>query len=99
MFLTRFLLVTIVLVALSSPLFALAWRKRKDHTTRNFLVAALIIAVLCGILAESSARLVRQCLESGSPGCVDIGAGALQMLLAGLYIVMAGAMTCVIWRE
>lgn len=99
MFLTRFLLVSVVLLAMSSPLFLLAWRKRNDHTARNFLIAALIVAALSGILAESSARLVRQCIESGSPGCVDIGASGFHSLLIGVYVVVAWAMTYVIWRE
>jgi hypothetical protein len=98
-FITRFLIVSTLLIGLSTPLLFLAWRKRTDHTVRNFLIAALVIAALCGVLAESSARLVRQCLESGSPGCVDIGASGLQTLLIGGYLLVAWAMAYVIWRE
>jgi hypothetical protein len=99
MFLIRFLTVSILLIGLSSPLLVLARRKRSDHTGRNFIISALVVAVLCGVLAESSARLVRQCFESGSPGCIDIGAAGFQALLIGVYLVAAWVMTYVIWRE
>lgn len=99
MFLTRFLLVAALLLAFSTPLLVLARSRRDDHTGRNFLIAALVIAAICGVLAESSARLVVQCFESGSPGCVDIGAAGFQVLLIALYLIVTVIMTYVIWRE
>lgn len=99
MFLSRFLTVSGLLIGLSLPLLYLARRKRADHTARNFILGALAVGLLCGILAESSERLIAQCFESGSPGCVDIGASGFQTLLIGLYAVAAGAMTFVIWKE
>lgn len=99
MLVSRFLAVSGLLIALSVPLLYLARRKRTDHTARNFVLAALAVGILCAILAESSARLVSQCFESGSPGCVDVGASGFQALLIGVYVVAAGAMTYVLWRE
>jgi len=99
MLVSRFLTVSGLLIGLSLPLLYLARRKRADHTARNFVLAALMVGLLSGILAESSERLVAQCFESGSPGCVDIGASGFQALLIGVYVLAAGAMTYLIWRE
>jgi len=98
-FVTSSLVVTGVLAILGGPLFLIAWRRGRRTTIRNFVISGAVIALICGVLAWSSERLVRQCQEAGSPSCFDAGGDGLRFLFVGFYAVSAWINAYFIWHD
>lgn len=97
--LSTFLIVTGVMLVLGSPLFVVAWRHKRTTTTRNFLIGALTVGVLCAVLSGVSERQVGQCQSAGNPDCIDSGAVGLQLVMVGIYVLATWIAAASIYRD
>jgi hypothetical protein len=84
-----FLIATVALLALASPVLIVARRQGRQDTIRNFVIGALVIALVYVTIELVSQRQVEQCIAAGNHDCVDAGAGGLQLLFVGSYVVGA----------
>lgn len=84
-----FLVPTLALLVLALPLFTVAWRNDRRSTIRSFVLTAVGVGILCGLVAITSRRQVAQCLEAGNSDCVDSGAIGLQLVMITFYAVFA----------
>ena len=98
-FITSFVIFGGLLIALAAPLLYMAWRKEMLVTARNFLIGAGVVALLCSVLAVVSERQVMQCLDAGNSDCIDSGAAGMQLLLVGLFVVVAWFNAFFMWRD
>jgi hypothetical protein len=99
LFITSMVLYTGLLAVLAAPLFYVTWRKDRLTAARNFGISALVIAMLCAVLAVVSERQVLQCLDAGNSDCFDSGAVGLQLLFVGIYVAIAWSNAFWMWRD
>jgi hypothetical protein len=98
-FFTTTLAVTGLLGLLGLPLWFVLWRRDRLADSRNFLIAAVVVGVACGLIAANGERQLQQCLDAGNPGCVDPGSSGLQLVLVFGYTITVWVMAFVTWRE
>ena len=99
LFITSMVLYGGLLAVLAAPLFYVTWRKDRLTAARNFGIAALVIALLCAVLAVVSERQVLQCLDAGNSDCFDSGAVGLQLLFIVIYVTIAWSNAFWMWRD
>jgi Tfp pilus assembly protein FimT len=99
LFITSMVIYAGLLAVLAAPLFYVTWRKNRLTAARNFVISALVIALLCAVLAVVSERQVLQCIDAGNSDCFDSGAVGLQLLFIGIYVVIAWSNAFWMWRD
>jgi hypothetical protein len=91
--------ITALVAVLVSPVFVVAWRRRRPKTLRNFAIGSVIIGILCGFIVAVSERQVAQCLDAGNSDCVDAGAAGLQLVIIGAFVAASWIAASVMWRD
>lgn len=99
LFITSMVIYAGLLAFLAAPLFYMTWRKNRLTAARNFGISALVVALLCAVLAVVSERQVLQCIDAGNSDCFDSGAVGLQLLFIGVYVVIAWSNAFWMWRD
>jgi len=84
-FISSFFRYTAVLGVLSIPALVIARREGKPQMARRFLIATLVIGLICGVLAAGSSQLVAQCADVGNTNCVDFGTTGLHITAVVIF--------------
>jgi hypothetical protein len=93
------LLIFVILAGLGLPLWYVAWRERRRDTIRNFVLGALVVAVLAGIVALTSERAVQQCTAVNGRECIDPGSGGVQLVLVTFYLIANWFVAYKMWSD
>lgn len=86
-FLRTLLVVTGMLLLAGAPVLVVSWRVNRKSITRGFAAAAVGFGIFFAFAAVSSDRLVRECGESGSIACLDVGYQGLLFFVALVYFI------------
>lgn len=90
---------TAVAGGLATPVFVVAWKRRRPDTIRSFAVGAFVIGALCGVIAYVSDVQVTQCRDAGAGECVDWGAAGMQFTLVLVFELFAWAIATAVWKD
>ena len=71
------------MIVLAYPLRRIALARGRDHTWRNYITAAVALAVIVAVVDTTSRIAVRQCFEAGNTSCIDFGSAGFQILITG----------------
>ncbi len=88
-FVTSFFLWIGLLLLVSVPVIYFARRQGRTSTIRNFLVAAVAVALAVALTRVVGDLSLEQCYEAGNRQCIDPGSVGLGVLFVGGYIVVA----------
>ncbi|HXV71650.1 MAG TPA: hypothetical protein VEB69_09640 [Acidimicrobiia bacterium] len=98
-FITSTVIMTAVAGGLATPVFVVAWKRRRPDTIRSFAVGAFVIGALCGVIAYVSDVQVTQCRDAGAGECVDWGAAGMQFTLVLVFELFAWAIATAVWKD
>ena len=98
-FLGTFLLVTVVLLVCSIPVFVVCLRRGQTLTPRRFAVAAVLLGLVAGALESGSDLLVERCLAAGNSACFDYGGTGLMILLFVGFLFVSSTRAWLIARN
>lgn len=98
-FITSTVIMTAVAGGLATPVFVVAWKRRRRDTIRTFAIGAIAIGALCGVIAHVSEVQVNQCLDAGAGECIDWGAAGMQFTLVLVFVLFAWAIATAVWKD
>ncbi|MGB8361919.1 MAG: hypothetical protein WCE80_11030 [Acidimicrobiia bacterium] len=93
------LLIFAILAGLGLPLWYVAWREGRRDTIRNFVLGAVVVAVLAGIVALTSERALEQCMAANGRECIDPGADGVQLVMVGFYLIINWFVAYKLWSD
>ncbi len=76
----------VVMALLALPIWIVLIRRGATAPLRRFVITGAVIAVVCGLLAIDSQRLVNQCTQASNVGCVDYGTSGIQALFVAGFV-------------
>lgn len=98
-FVTAFLLYTGLMLVLGIPVFVIARRNGQPTTARRFVVAAVVIGLLSGVVSFTSEQLVMRCEAAGNTACFDSGSAGLIVVFVAGYTIVAWVKAIALSRE
>jgi len=84
---------------LATPVFVVAWKRRRIDTIRSFSIGALAVGGLCGVIAYVSEVQVGQCRDAGAGECIDWGAAGMQFTLVLIFVLFSWAIAAAVWKD
>ena len=87
------------MIVLAYPLRRVALQRGREHTWRNYIIGAVILAVVVAVVDTTSRIAVRQCFDAGNTSCVDFGSAGFQILITGGLVAYSWLMAFFIHND